>query len=233
MHAQLEQAIFETPEHMGSYSTPLLNREELHIWKLNLKASLPDFAESTLGNKEYERYQRIIPQQQKQCFLAGRFWLRTILAEYLYCPMHELRLATGDKGKPFLAEPASQLEFNLSHTGNEAVLAIAANTPVGIDLEIAREKLNLVRIARTLFQADEIDQLEALSGKAQADYFFTCWTIMEARQKCLGLGIFNDKVSARQVATKTWRLGDSMLLSAAWANREWQPQLRLLLPPGN
>ncbi|OOY59153.1 4'-phosphopantetheinyl transferase family protein [Solemya velum gill symbiont] len=221
--------VFEEIRQIDKISALLLDQKELHVWKLNL-TNFPDNASGYLDTKELQRYQRIIPEQQKNRFLASRYWLRQILSDYLNCPLHELQFTSGEKGKPALITPGIKLEFNLTHTGDYAALAIAIDTQVGIDIESIRGKINTVKIARQLFSVNEIEQLEALPTQQQSNYFFECWTRMEARQKCMGLGIFNEKVADEQVVTKSWELDENLLLSVAWSDREWQPLVRFLEP---
>lgn len=221
--------LFEEVRQIDKVSAPLFDRKELHIWILNLTI-FPGDANSCMDSKEQQRYRRIIPDRQKTRFLASRYWLRQVLSGYLNCPLHELQFISGEKGKPSLANPGIQLEFNLTHTGDYAALAIAVDTQVGIDLERIREKLNTAKIARQVFSVNETEQLEALPTVQQTNLFFECWTRMEARQKCMGLGIFNEKVTDEQVATKSWELDEDLLLSVAWSDKEWQPLVRFLEP---
>jgi 4'-phosphopantetheinyl transferase len=232
MPERLSPAHFNKVNHIEQVVPGLYQGDELHIWKLDLNAAPADALKS-LSKAEHQRYSRIIVQEQQQRFIASRFWLRRIIGSYLRQPMHEVRFLTGEKGKPSIEGNGKRLEFNLSHTGEDAVLAIAANTPVGIDMERSREKIDVLKIARHILHASEIDRLEKLTGQLQTNEFFECWTRMEARQKCLGLGIFNEKVQADQVITRTWSLENGLVLSAAWADTKWQPELRLLAAPGN
>ena len=135
---------FEQIAHIEAVAPSLFDLDEVHIWKVDLK-DCPEDAPDYLKPADTERYQRIIPPRQKQRFLASRYWLRRIISSYLGIPMRELVFINGDHGKPSLELSDTQLEFNLSHTGDVAVLAVANGTPVGIDLERLRLPIDVMR----------------------------------------------------------------------------------------
>jgi 4'-phosphopantetheinyl transferase len=97
----------------------------------------------------------------------------------------EFRLT--DFGKPLLAR-ASGLEFNVSHSSNAMVCAIA-HRPVGIDVEYVRPIVNARDIATRFFSAAEIDALRRVDDEQLMTHFFTCWTRKEAYIKAIGKGL--------------------------------------------
>ena len=117
-----------------------------------------------------------------------------ILAAYLGQPVDELRLRRPARGKPRLASPPTDLQFNLSHTRGMALLAIARGVEVGIDVERDRDVPNRLAMARRVFPAAVADELARLDDAAQNHAFLSAWTAMEARQKAFGRGIFERRV---------------------------------------
>ncbi|MGI9250932.1 MAG: 4'-phosphopantetheinyl transferase superfamily protein [Pseudohongiellaceae bacterium] len=80
-----------------------------------------------LSKPEQTRLQHFRQPQAAQRFLLGRALLRNVLSQYLNGPgPEELQFITGAQGKPEL-HPAhgSKLSFNLSHSHNMVVLAVA------------------------------------------------------------------------------------------------------------
>ena len=67
----------------------------------------------------------------------ARARLLELLAERLGCPESDISLIEGERGKPALAPGSAlpDLRFNLSHSGDRAVLAIAEGVELGVDLE--------------------------------------------------------------------------------------------------
>lgn len=94
-------------------------------------------------------------------------------------------------GKPYLAAPPSGLEFNLSHSGGLALLAVSKGPAVGIDLERLRPVRDPLRIARRVLPGAVTQMLAGLSQEALAREFFHQWTRFEAMQKGLGRGVFD------------------------------------------
>lgn len=70
---------------------------------------------------------------------AAQKALREILGRYLGMPADELRFEAGQYGKPRLAAPAGNVEFNLSHSRSLALVAVARHE-VGVDVEWIRSK---------------------------------------------------------------------------------------------
>ncbi|HYT95413.1 MAG TPA: hypothetical protein VEL76_42230, partial [Gemmataceae bacterium] len=63
-------------------------------------------------------------------------------------------------GKPALSpEFGSRLKFNLSHSADLALIAVAADADVGVDLEYIRPQSDYAEIARCFFSAAEVDDL--------------------------------------------------------------------------
>jgi len=123
-------------------------------------------------------------------FVAGRGFLRETLAAYLDLQPEEIRLGEGEWGKPRLAEVVGYgaLSFNLSHAADLAVLAVAREREVGIDLEIIKEELPIRQIARIFFSHREQEELFSLPSEEQPAAFYRCWTRKEAYLKGCGRG---------------------------------------------
>lgn len=120
---------------------------------------------------------------------GARRALGAILAEYLGGAEVELRV--GEDGKPRLAVASERLSFNLSHSGDLALIAIApGGVEVGVDLERLRPRRDLVRLAeRWLSPADAAAVADAPAGPEREAAFYAAWTRHEARVKCVGSGL--------------------------------------------
>lgn len=120
----------------------------------------------------------------------GRQPLRRILAAYLAIDVDEVALVEGAHGRPRL-DPAhdSPLDFNWSHSGDHALLAVARGISPGIDIERRRPQPRALPIARRFFGDDEADALAALPEDARDAAFLEVWTAKEAVLKAHGRGI--------------------------------------------
>ena len=90
--------------------------------------------------------------------------LREILSRYLDCSPDALQFEIQPGGKPYLHAPAHELEFNLSHSRDIALLGIGTSVKLGIDVETYRAVDDPLRIAQRVMSAADCDELSALSG---------------------------------------------------------------------
>jgi 4'-phosphopantetheinyl transferase len=116
--------------------------------------------------------------------------LRDLLGRYLQTQPDQISFVYNTFGKPDLGpEFGNRLKFNLSHSADLALIAIAAASNVGVDLECIRAQPDYADIARRFFSAAEVDYLSALPSHLYAEAFFSCWTKKEAYLKACGEGL--------------------------------------------
>ena len=120
-------------------------------------------------------------------FLFCRSMLRMLIASYLGASPAELHFAYSAHGKPSLAEPSGNLEFNLSHSHGMALFAFSRGRKIGVDVEHIRHDLNVQDIAGRFFSVAEQQELSQCSD--MYDAFFHCWTRKEAFVKARGEGL--------------------------------------------
>lgn len=144
-----------------------------------------------LNREEQQRREKLLRREEQVRFGNARGALRTILSGYTDLPPAQLPIRYGDKGKPRLQLPESDVQFNLSHAGKLALLTISRAVPVGIDLEQMSQRKNLRRIARKVFARELQEQLEPLDDEAFRQAFYAQWTALEARVKAVGAGVFS------------------------------------------
>jgi 4'-phosphopantetheinyl transferase len=146
--------------------------------------------ERFLDPVERVRADRLRTEAIRARFVAGRGFLRETLAAYMDIQPEDIRLGEGEWGKPTLAEATGYgtLFFNLSHAVDLAVLAVAREREVGIDLERKAEGLPFREIARIFFSHREQGELLSLPPGEQPAAFYRCWTRKEAYLKGCGKG---------------------------------------------
>jgi 4'-phosphopantetheinyl transferase len=114
---------------------------------------------------------------------AGRE-LRAILSCYLGCTQRRIALACTPAGRPYLSRPSAALDFNLSHSGEWAALAIApARLRVGIDVERITSLPDLDRLLQAICTPSERARMAALPPEERLGSFFALWTRREALTK--------------------------------------------------
>ncbi len=169
----------------------LLPRDEVHIWRAELAQVAP--AEQRWGPilsaDERTRAARFHFSRDRQRYTATRALLRTILAGYLASDPKELLFRYSKAGKPSLDSGNGELEFNVSHSGEVALLAFTRRRALGVDVEQIRENFDHEAIAGRFFSSLEQQQLASLPPAERYSGFFRCWTRKEAYIKAEGTGL--------------------------------------------
>ncbi|QBB68919.1 4'-phosphopantetheinyl transferase superfamily protein [Pseudolysobacter antarcticus] len=115
---------------------------------------------------------------------------RVLLAPVLihYPHLADVALDRTAHGKPFF-DPAHDMDFNLSHSGDHALVALAQGQSIGVDLEHSGRRRSVLALAQRFFCASEFAALAALPEAQQQWAFLRLWTCKEAVLKALGRGI--------------------------------------------
>lgn len=169
-----------------------LPRDRVDLWKARL--NLPEVSlrllEQTLSSDERTRAERFRFDRDRRRFIAARGQLRMILGRYVEVDPQALVFSYGLHGKPFLAQPfRTAPKFNLSHSGELALVAVTLNREIGIDLEEIRCFDNAERLAERFFSRRENAALRALPETERLAAFYCCWTLKEAYVKATGNGL--------------------------------------------
>jgi 4'-phosphopantetheinyl transferase len=154
-------------------------------------ADLDDFdaATTSLSADELERAGAFLLDRDRQRFVAARRLVRVVLGTRLGVAPEALRFGRGTHGKPCLVDPDVPLQFNLSHSGPLALLAVSVGLPVGIDIERVNPALDWMPLSRELFAGAEHRRIVELAPPDRLEAFFACWVRKEAVLKALGLGL--------------------------------------------
>jgi len=164
----------------------------IHLWRasLDVPANKLVALEAALSPDECTRADRFRFPEHRTRFVAAQGILREILGIHLAVDPARLKFGYNEHGKPFLAEPANAcVEFNLSHSADLAVYAVARDFPVGVDVEFIKPHGSWLRIAEHYFSAEEFSVLSNLPEQEMREEFFDLWAVKEARLKALGVGL--------------------------------------------
>lgn len=173
---------------------PRLAPDEVHVWcvRLDGPGNDPDHlaaCRNLLSEAETQRAQRLAFDEPREHFIVARAALRLLLAGYLDVAATELEFVYGKRGKPQLKYPQTDTTFNLSHSGQHMLLAVASHRHVGVDVERTQRTVNWQAVARRFFAPREQAAMAALPDDRQRQAFFRCWTRKEAFMKATGLGL--------------------------------------------
>lgn len=124
----------------------------------------------------------------------GRAPLLQMLAAYLNVPASAVRLEQEARGKPRLASSLPDaitrgLQFNWSHSGEYALIAVTRNLALGVDVERLDKNLRALEIATRFFDPAEAAALALLDGHDRDRAFIALWCAKEALLKAAGAGL--------------------------------------------
>ncbi len=173
---------------------PPLEAGAVQVWWLDLAE--PRFVPaltSLLSPAELARAERTKAGAPREEFIAARGALRLLLAAATAQAPQQVAFEIGEQGKPMLA--GRGVDFNVSHAGGCALLAISRAGSVGVDVEpCQRTSLGIdeaMELARANFHQDEIAAVDAEATDAQRlAMFYRCWTRKEAVVKADGRGLY-------------------------------------------
>ena len=157
---------------------------ELHVWPLAL-AELPETLLPPASAAELHRAASFRCEELRRAHLLAHRALRAILQTVTRAP---LDFAVAAHGKPFLPA-APDVQFNLSHSGEMALVAVAMDTAVGADIERIRPLSDADALAERYFPASEASAWAALPAAERPQEFFRRWTRIEAALKARGIGL--------------------------------------------
>lgn len=188
----------------ASLDDPLVTElAELHLWQARLDTDgWPSVDELPSG--ERDRATRLIRPEARKRWVAARWALRGVLGRYLEREPAEIELRFGSRGKPMLLASEESLRFNLSHSGELALIAVASRREVGVDIERIRSK---------------------------PAAYYTAWTRREAIAKCHGVGLWAPLPDS-PVAAVSFDAGPGFAASVAVAGDEVPPLRQFVAEPG-
>ena len=158
------------------------------LWQVRLADADGDDLAHVLDDDELARAARLRFERDRRRYVASHVALRQVLARRTGRPAAALRFEAGEHGKPRLAG-APTCAFSLSHSDDGALIALADDGEVGVDLERVRPMRDLDALARRILTVDEFERLEAVAPAGRTTAFLRAWTRKEACLKALGIGL--------------------------------------------
>ena len=184
-------------------------RSTVEVWRVPL--SQPEGILERLGALlspgESRRAVRFHFEKDRKRYTVARGALRMILADCLGTEPEDLQFRHGRYGKPYLARPQSEpvtsqqlqvsqalaqeteLNFNLSHCEDLALVAVSAERMVGVDIEKIRKVGELNLIVERYFSDPEKRFLDSVQPSDRDRALLTLWSRREAAAKAFGLDL--------------------------------------------
>ncbi len=161
---------------------------------IDLQGTLDHPAFSVLSEDERAHARRFLRKEDALRFSATRLALREALGELLGADPHSLRFDRDANGRPMLISHARSdaphaFDFNVSHAGRHALIALAKERRVGIDIESIDRRLDWRQLAPVVFAPRDCAYVMSLPEDLRSGAFYNAWTAKEALLKALGTGL--------------------------------------------
>ncbi|RUR20212.1 4'-phosphopantetheinyl transferase superfamily protein [Legionella sp. km535] len=201
----------------------ILNESRIDLWQFSLEHEL-HVADQLLNADERARADRFYFSRHKRRFSTARATLRIILSRYLNTAPERLEFTYGPHGKPAVVN-SQKLQFNISHTGDLALLAVGKGYAMGVDIEKYSAR-PYQGIAKNLFSEQEYIEFRKAPDSMKPALFFHVWAQKEAFIKASGLGLsYPTKEFHVPTTMPTKQLVDDPLHNLTWHLRTFMPQV--------
>ena len=154
----------------------------IEVWRIRLdEARVPPPTP-----EEASKAARFVTPVLSQRYLCAHGALRAILARFTDAA---LEFAVGASGKPYLPG-APELKFNLLHSHEMALVGVALEVEIGVDVERVRSLPDNEAIAERYFPPSEAAAHAAVPASDRERDFYRRWTRIEAVLKARGVGLY-------------------------------------------
>lgn len=187
------------------------------VWHIPLSEQPRADDLALLDVAERRRAERFLRDSDRWHYVRAHAAMRRILAAEIGCQPDRLVFIAGKHGKPALAD--ENLRFNLSHSGDHAMLATSFDAEVGIDIEVRATDIH--GIVNLVLTGREMEAFSVLPADRQEAAFLRIWTRKEALLKAVGCGLAVDPRSVEVglaevpetpiLAGQSWMLRDFTL----------------------
>ncbi len=167
-----------------------IGEDEVHVRHIPLtrESGALRAALEVLTPDEKDRADRFHFPEHRERWILSRGGLRRVLSGYTARPAGELRFVYSEYGKPAF-DDGGPVRFNLSHSGEHAMVAVCLGREVGIDIERARLPGSAETLVRDIFSEREQKEFAQFAEEDKQGAFFRGWTRKEAYIKGRGLGL--------------------------------------------
>lgn len=197
-----------------------------------------------LSDIQWDRFERRTAGTSKEAYLAGRYYLLSLLGQFSNQAASDVTLSYNRLNKPSLQPNPVGLEFNFTdttfahkdHMVSVGLFAFTLHAQVGVDIEAEHRQAAAEQIAARRFSTTEL----AFYSSAQADCetdsqqarFLQVWTRKEAFGKACGLGI-NFKMNELNLINYTTAQSPEPIHQHSFTHREQAWSLQQFFAPRN
>jgi len=170
-----------------------LSKDHIDIWLCDLKQLSGDINNfySILSEDERDRADKLKVEDKKQQYIITRAALRQRLGLLANIDPKDFVFDYLEHGKPVLNNDArfKDITFNVSHSNDLALIAVAQKQNIGIDIEKINHESDHQALITRFFSKAEQAEFQTMLDANKAKAFCACWTRKEAFIKAVGDGV--------------------------------------------
>jgi len=170
-----------------------LSEDHVDIWICDLKQVSGDINNfySILSEDERDRADKLKVEDKKQQYIITKGTLRQRLGLLTNIEPEDFVFEYLKHGKPVIANKhqCADITFNVSHSHDLALIAIAQKRSIGIDIEKINRESNHQALMTRFFSMAEQSEFQCIPEADRAKAFCACWTRKEAFIKAVGDGV--------------------------------------------
>lgn len=205
----------------------VLRNQQIHLWfiPLNISTQLENLY-YMLSTEEREKAYNFYFELHKNKYIVRRAALRQILSKYCKVRPINIDFKYNHCGKPYLRRNRFNLQFNMSHSQDMAILAIAKKHSIGADIECIKPVNDLTTIVKKFFSIRENFDYLLIPEHHKTKAFYSVWTRKEAFTKAIGKGLLYpfkafDVTSLPNDAAKILSIKNSTIEASRWVLYEF------------
>lgn len=205
---------------------PRLKEGELHLWWLPLVLTdeQAEQALSLLSDIQRDKYHRRRTPELKHAYLAGRYYLLSLLGAYSHCSAEDVELSYSRLNKPYLSKQGNELEFNFTDTINRqdyyGLFGFSRAHTLGVDIENRSRPIDLRKLIEQRYTTLE-RHFVMPEGDINQARGLSIWTRKEAYGKATGQGI-NFKMNLQNLVMNSGDDGNTAFNFEDIDHRPWR-----------
>jgi 4'-phosphopantetheinyl transferase len=161
----------------------------VRLWLLDLTVPPKAAQCKWLSVPELDRALQFREEGDRRRYLAAHCTLRLLIQDFAQVGADRIVFSVGPWGKPSLCE-LSGVYFNVSYTGDRALVGLSSSAEIGVDIEMLRLIEDADELADEYFTQSERTALaETRITQVGQRSFLQGWTRKEACIKAVGLGL--------------------------------------------
>jgi 4'-phosphopantetheinyl transferase len=169
----------------------VLSDNKIHVYLIQFNLFDSKKCIQYLSEDELIRAGKLKIEEKKDQFVITRSVLRLLLSSAVGKSYQDIEFFYGEHGKPSIKESLNKqpIEFNISHSGNYALIAITLSNKVGVDIEKINSDIDHQSLSKRFFSKQENNELQGIDEGQRGDVFYRIWSQKESFIKATGQGV--------------------------------------------